>query len=112
MPTTLSAEQREELVAAIILLWPGNSAPERAKQAAALYLLRCPHLGANSNAVAAVVIRKLGATTSQCGVGPFIRLFQRDVCFRVGSPKEAEAWIDLRINRYALATSNRSVALE
>jgi hypothetical protein len=105
MATSISAQQHEELVAATILMWPGNSAAERAKQAAALHLLSCPSFGANSSPIATAVKCKLGATTQQCGLGPFRQLFQQDDCFSVRNVLDSEAWIELRPTRCANACS-------
>jgi hypothetical protein len=104
MATTISAQQRRDLLAKIFVKWPGSSAAARAKRAAAAYLISCSSLGAVSSPVAMAVRDALNASTQQMGLPPFRQLLQQDDCFRVDNALESEAWIVLLPDRCAYSS--------
>jgi hypothetical protein len=87
------------LHAAVQVVWPGDSAPARAKRAAAAFLLSRQTYGAASSPVATAVTRDLGTTTQQAGLGPFRQFLQQDCFFRVENTLGSEAWIVLLHDR-------------
>jgi hypothetical protein len=99
--TTITAQQRRNLLDVLPVKWHGNSAAARAKRAAAAYLISCPSLGAVSSPVALAVRDALHASTQQMGLPPFRQLLQQDDCFRVENALESEAWIVLLPDRCA-----------
>lgn len=107
----MSDQHCTELLSCSDRAYPGLSAANRVKKAAAAHLI-CHPDQCSSSSVAKAVHLVLGTSAKDLGLPSFRQLLSDDPCFIVHGAKESEAYIKLNKGMPSVSTGNQKILLQ